>query len=105
MTNPDMVGDQPSAPVRASGDPLTRRQAPIKRIRLDPEANSGRPERIDLGLDEEVARIDQAEAIGLTSPFVGRRAAQGQERVVLGAGHPVGARRGLLRQSALGFQG
>ena len=50
---------------------------------------------VHLGLGEEVARVDEAEPVGLAVRLVGRRAPQREERVVLRARRAARARDGL----------
>ena len=58
-------------------------EPPAERPRVDPEAQPRRAERIDLGLGEEVARVDERQPDGLTGGLLGRGAAQHEDRVLL----------------------
>ncbi len=51
-------------PPRAS-EGRARFERPGERVRADPDPDPGRVVRVDLGLGEEVARVDEAEAVGL----------------------------------------
>ena len=52
---------------RASRTPRPAR-APGEGVRADPEPDPGRVERVDLGLGQEVARVDEAEAVAPRPP-------------------------------------
>ena len=67
------------------GERRPRLEAPREGLRVDADAQAGGPERVDLGLGEEVAGVDEAQAVGLAGVLGRRRAAQGEERAVLGA--------------------
>ena len=62
-----------------------RLEPPRERLGVDAEAQPRGPERVDLRLGEEVAGVDEAQAAGLAGVLGRRRAAQGEERAVLGA--------------------
>ena len=53
------------------------------------------PNASDLRLGQEVAGVDEAQAVGLAGVLGRRRAAQGEERAVLGAAHAAQAPDGL----------
>ncbi len=69
------------------GERRARLEAPGEGLRVDADAQARGPERVDLGLGEEVAGVDEAQAVGLAGVLGRRRAAQGEERAVLGAAH------------------
>ena len=55
----------------------------VKRVGADADPDAGRVERVDLGLGDEVARVDEAEAVDLAGVLGRGRATQRDERVVL----------------------
>ena len=73
---------------------LARVQRPAERLWRDADADSGGAEGIDLRLGEEVARVDQADAVGLAVLLVRGRAAQAKIGVVLGTRRPPSASEG-----------
>ena len=64
------------------GEGRARLERPAEAVRADPDPDAGRVERVDLGLGDEVARVDEAEADHLAVGLGRRGAAQGDERVV-----------------------
>ena len=52
---------------------VARRELPAEGVRADPDADPGRVVRVDLGLGDEVARVDEAEAVRLAVGLGGRR--------------------------------
>ena len=65
------------------GERLARLERPGEGVRADADPDSGRVERIDLCLGDEVARIDEAESIGLAFGLGRRGALERDEWVVL----------------------
>ena len=66
------------------GQLRARREGPRERLGVDPDPEPRRPERLDLHLGEEVARVDEGDADRLAVVLGRRRAAEGHERVVDG---------------------
>ena len=97
----ERVRQRAEAGVRVGHDRLrgrerrARLEPPGERVGLDAEPDARRPERVDLRLGEEVAGVDEAEPVGLAVRLVRGGAAQGEERVVLGARRAARARGGL----------
>ena len=77
------------------GERRARLEAPGEGLRVDADAQARGPERVDLRLGQEVAGVDEAQAVGLAGVLGRRRAAQGEERAVLGAAHAAQAADGL----------
>ena len=61
-------------------------EEPLERRALDAEAHASRHEGANLGLGEEIARVDQAESQGLARAFVRARTGQRDEGIGLMAG-------------------
>ena len=96
------MSDRPPSPSVAPRDDrlgrrerLAGRESPGEGLGLDADPDPRRVEGVHLGLGEEVARVDEAEPVGLALRLVGRRPAERDERVVLRARRAARARDGL----------
>ena len=83
---------------------LARLERPGKAFGVDPEPGAGRAVQADLGLGQEVAGVDEADAVRLAARLGRRRAAQDQRRIVLVTAGPAQAR-GRLATGARGRVG
>ena len=64
----------------------SRLEGPAKALRVDPEADPGRPVLAHLGLGQEVAGVDETESVGLAGRLGRVRPAQDQRWVMLEPG-------------------